>query len=676
MNRVKICFQINFIVLVLTGISEGSCQFPKQWSGKWFQSGVISHIQINSTYIETKGECYEEQGEKVVVYDRSENCYRCMAIHVKHPSVLQYKETFCEPSSQDICYDISGDAPLYSMFRKIPEAKPIPCPFKSAPFTFQYNKGSEECTNPPSKAESCTDDSRLVLKYQACPDVPGTESNVEELICLAVWKEGSTRYLVGKISQWNRRSLNTDEDQFRCFIYQRVIGRDGEVIYNIAQSGDASCNGITNALEGSKTMKLRTVDNHHNRCKFPTWITDHHTWLSLDHKKTYKFSQRNATLKIVDEDPKLLTPSRQRHDNYAAQFAFQTLGFESQEQRKTNAEMRVVCHSILQSVEQRKVQIVAHITHGCDSGYICMVFHKRDSGVIEIQQSGHETGYEENADDACKNFDPINTPYTTLITTTLHPQNCPHLGRYTLEPTPGSSTTEERRKKRQQPSTQSTPNSNSNSNPNPNFNPNQKQSISLDPSLNHPQHLPPECISNDFEALAVGCGGSQEVMEFRTPCIQQPIAGFTCHGSWEENNTFFVITSPLTRRATDSMRYCFVYTFSGGSRNGGGGMMTVADMNMGFGRGGGGNGGGNGGIGGAYGSGPGNGAHVLMISGLSGNCNRDVIPGVKGTWAFNFTSNGTCAENQLRSNGVSLLLTAATILEIIVASWAALVIVR
>jgi len=30
---------------------------------------------------------------------------------------------------------------------------------------------------PISLAEKCTDESKLLLKYQACPDVEGTESN-------------------------------------------------------------------------------------------------------------------------------------------------------------------------------------------------------------------------------------------------------------------------------------------------------------------------------------------------------------------------------------------------------------------------------------------------------------------------------------------------------------------
>lgn len=86
---------------------------------------------------------------------------------------------FCESkaSLEQICDGITGDAALYSMFRKYPEVKPIQCPFKSAPFTFSYSRGTGECSNPPSKAESCTDDSRLVLKYQACPDVSTSESN-------------------------------------------------------------------------------------------------------------------------------------------------------------------------------------------------------------------------------------------------------------------------------------------------------------------------------------------------------------------------------------------------------------------------------------------------------------------------------------------------------------------
>lgn len=59
------------------------------------------------------------------------------------------------------------------MFRE--EALPVPCPFRG-PMTFSYNRGHGTCSNPPSNVDTCTDDSRLLFKYQACPDVPASES--------------------------------------------------------------------------------------------------------------------------------------------------------------------------------------------------------------------------------------------------------------------------------------------------------------------------------------------------------------------------------------------------------------------------------------------------------------------------------------------------------------------
>ena len=32
---------------------------------------------------------------------------------------------------------------------------------------------------------------------------------------------------------------------------------------------------------------------------FPNWATAHHTWYTLDHEQIYKFSSRNATLRIL-----------------------------------------------------------------------------------------------------------------------------------------------------------------------------------------------------------------------------------------------------------------------------------------------------------------------------------------------------------------------------------------
>jgi len=158
---------------------HGECQFPDQWSGRWFQSGVNHYININSTSITTKGECVQNVSDKFLIEDRDEDCRRCLVITEKHQNVIQYKENaICEKRSlDDLCGEITSDAPLYSMFRV--DATPIPCPFDGlqAPFHFSYSRGGyTECKSPVSKADSCTSDSRLMLKFQACPDVLNTES--------------------------------------------------------------------------------------------------------------------------------------------------------------------------------------------------------------------------------------------------------------------------------------------------------------------------------------------------------------------------------------------------------------------------------------------------------------------------------------------------------------------
>ncbi|KAL2718111.1 ralA-binding protein 1 [Vespula squamosa] len=84
-------------------------------------------------------------------------------------------QTYCHTrnSLSSLCSYITGDALLYSMFRE--EALPVPCPFRG-PMTFSYNRGHGTCSIPQSNVDTCTDDSRLLFRYQACPDVSASES--------------------------------------------------------------------------------------------------------------------------------------------------------------------------------------------------------------------------------------------------------------------------------------------------------------------------------------------------------------------------------------------------------------------------------------------------------------------------------------------------------------------
>nr|CAD7589849.1 unnamed protein product [Timema genevievae] len=381
------------IILPMTWSSKDNCQLPADWSGLWFQNRVENLIVINTTHIETKGECVQSDGsEKFIFEDKLEGCYRCVVLHQKHHNVLQYKETDCNIASEldDLCDEIIGDAPLYSMFRV--DGSPETCPFKSPPFTFSYNRGSGECKFPISTIDSCTDDSRLLFRYQACPDIQGTESTVEELLCLASWKDGNDRFLVGKVYH---KMATTDEQRYRCFAYKEI---DGSLAYQVAQSGESTCTNGLSAIEGSRTMKLSRVDSQQTSCKFPNWVSNHRRWHTLDYKRLYFVSHHNTSLRVSGDEQ--------------------------------DQERRVICHTLVAS-SHHSVTIVAHATAACNSGYVCMMIYRRDGHVIELQQSGKVVLVPE---EACNetNFNAVTLPYTTLITASLHSRKCPYLGRYTV----------------------------------------------------------------------------------------------------------------------------------------------------------------------------------------------------------------------------------------------------
>ncbi|CAB3371987.1 Hypothetical predicted protein [Cloeon dipterum] len=469
--------------------SLSNCSFQERWTGKWFHSGMVNLLHVNSSFIENKGVCVENEGDKYILEDKSEGCFRCVVIHEKHPNVLQYKETYCETrrsSLDSMCNQIPGDASLLSMYRS--DATPEPCPFKG-PFSFTYSRGSGECARPVSRVDSCITDSRIRLRYQACADVAGSESSSEELQCLATWKDGNTRYLVGKLSH---KMATTDEDRYRCFVYERNA-HEHPVTFRVAQSGDATCNGLLSATEGSRTMKL-TKEVHSTHCRYPTWVTDHHHWHTLDYKQSFQFSHKNATLRISNDS----------------------------DSENAGKEMRVVCHSINESGE-KQVTLTAHVTVGCESGYVCMVFHRRDGHVIELQQTSN---FAPAADEAChpNNFNAAALPFATLITATPKPRTCPSIGRYNVL----------------------------------GVNRDDGKAASRRTGAASGAAREANC-ADDIESMFVGCSKSEN-LEFHSACTSDSVSSFACHGSWEDNGTNYLIASPLSRRSTGPPRFCFIYT--------------------------------------------------------------------------------------------------------------------
>ena len=77
-------------------------------------------------------------------------------------------------SMASLCNTIAGDAPLFTMFRK--DGELVKCPFRG-PHSFSYSKGDsgQVCKYPASFMDTCSDNQRLKLRYQACLDVEGSE---------------------------------------------------------------------------------------------------------------------------------------------------------------------------------------------------------------------------------------------------------------------------------------------------------------------------------------------------------------------------------------------------------------------------------------------------------------------------------------------------------------------
>lgn len=394
--RVVLC-----LLIVLSGsglITCDTCMFPNRWTGSWFQKGTQDPIRIYNGTISNKGTCREVEGDKFLIENTLEKCYRCVVLHEKHINVLQYKETYCSSnphhhSLETLCSEINGDALLYSMFRF--NTPPVPCPFRGS-FSFSYSRGHGECAYPASSIDSCTEVSHLLLRFQACADVMGSESRVEELVCLATWKEGSTRYLVGKLEH---RVAKADEDKFRCFVYEQTEDGAG---YQVAQSGDATCDGLFTANEGSRTMQLRRADHTQERCHYPKWFTIHSHWRGLDGRLAYDISEKNGSFSVSNATTGVTVKI-------------------------------VVCTRETTFHSNTYAQYVVHITSGCNSGYACLRLHKRaPHHVVEIQTS---SVLYTQASEACNglSFDYSPSEMVTLTTLSSGSLDCPIAGIFLME---------------------------------------------------------------------------------------------------------------------------------------------------------------------------------------------------------------------------------------------------
>jgi len=399
----------------------GSCELSQNWMGRWFHLGFNEPLVISSDEISRKGRCVQ-RSKNMFLMEESDpalgKCYRCMVIYEKHFNVLQYKESYCEEnieSMMSLCNTITGDAPLYTMFRK--DGQLVKCPFRG-PHSFSYSKGDsgQVCKYPESFMDTCSDNKRLQLRYQACLDVEGSEIATEEMACLATWKEGSSRYFV---SMLNHSHVYTDETRYRCFVYQRQHSASnelGRVTYKMAQSLYASCLGLWNVNEGHRTFTMTKLESDKEKCVFPHFMHNHHDWHSVDGLISLHVNKRGHSLRL------------RNHTRLASLYESADSGY---------LESHATCHRVeAGGLNSPVTRIVAHVKTGCDSGYICLVFYSKDKHVIQMRYGDKST----NPKEACMNyyFDAQNSPLITLVSEGRNTRPCPFSGRILLSSGPNT----------------------------------------------------------------------------------------------------------------------------------------------------------------------------------------------------------------------------------------------
>ena len=74
------------------------------------------------------------------------------------------------------------------------------------------------------------------------------------LTCLGNWTDGTTHFFTGEISSSNQL-VRDDADRYRCFIYESAPATSS-YDYMMAQSGEASCSGLTSINAGYRVLRL------------------------------------------------------------------------------------------------------------------------------------------------------------------------------------------------------------------------------------------------------------------------------------------------------------------------------------------------------------------------------------------------------------------------------------
>uniref|UniRef100_A0A914WNR1 Uncharacterized protein n=1 Tax=Plectus sambesii TaxID=2011161 RepID=A0A914WNR1_9BILA len=385
--------------------SADACQLPPEWSGRWFLNEHNQPLKITTTSISLKGRCVatsesgygQAKNYLFKLETKNDVCWRCMVFFFEHHNVLQFKESRCSRTGSaemisQICSGFNGDDPMMTLFRA--DAHPQPCPI-DAPANFTYRDMKGSCRSRMSTIDACASNSKLRLRFQACPEITYSESQVDDIECIGAWEYHNSRYFAAKLV--NHPALFEGE-KYRCFMYEKQS--DGG---RVGISADAACRGLIGVDSASTVIDYKIDSYPTAQCTFPSFLRHYHAEQGGGQKKWES---------VATSDIHRITADEWVEGSVA-----------SGENRST-----AVC---IQEEDLGKThRIVVYLVSGCSRGYQCIKVHRRDEQVIEVVRGLLAP----NALEACSEeyIDEHLMTYDTLLLAGSVEQHCPNHGRYKI----------------------------------------------------------------------------------------------------------------------------------------------------------------------------------------------------------------------------------------------------
>ena len=139
-----------------------------------------------------------------------------------------------------------------------------------------------------------------------------------------------------------------------------------------------------------------------SQCELPTWLTDHHSWTSLDSSIQLHINSGEKSFKLKNLQD-IIHPE----------------------------DSHVSCHNIVKK-EKNIVKLVTYVKSGCDSGFVCSVFIQEAQNVIKVL-FGHKA---RSPAEACSDlyFSSSVIKSLLLVSKATSIDSCPMSGRYKISP--------------------------------------------------------------------------------------------------------------------------------------------------------------------------------------------------------------------------------------------------